>query len=337
MNVTFKRLFTIGFDHPYYGERCRDFRFVVPAATAELLREGRLLTREEDGMLQVYYEADATGARLVDFTGRTLRFGLRLDNAAFENFTVRPVTGAALTPVFRNTAAPAAFDPAVGAQVASGAYVHAPEQANRPVTLSLADENGNVVATQVVVVPGDSPAFDLRALREGWWTVTEDYGAGPVHPRRLLLDAGLAGSGIWALAEVRIDNAFYGAAPAIDVPFTARSEPLDYYVVTTNYSAADLAALALDIQDLGAAGPPPRPPVTFNKVAPLAASDLQPSQLPGALFALFRSAQPVARREVGLAKIHLMHGNPATPLIENLPQPTARKARAQLVIHLSKT
>jgi len=337
MNIAFKLLFTIGFDHPYYAERCRDFRFLVPDATAGLLDEGKLLTREEDGALQVYYQADENGARLVDLTGRSLLFGLRLTNGDFENFTTRPYADPSLTPSFRNTAAPAAFDPAIGVQVVTGTYIHTPVQPNRPVTLAIADDSANVVAQEAVDTAGDAPAFDLHSLPEGWWTVTEDYGAGPVHPRRLLLNAKLATAGAWALVSVKIDNAFYGAPASLDVPFTVRTEPIDYYVVGTNFTHSEFIALGLDIQDMGASGPPARPQVTFAPVTPLGANDLKPSQLPGSEFALFRSTTPVARRENGLRKIQLMHGNPATPLIENLPQPTAQKSRAQLVIHLSKS
>lgn len=333
MNIAVKLLFTVGIDHPYYAERCRDFRFLVPNATADTLGEGKLLTREEDGALQVYYQADENGARLADLTGHSLLFALRLTNGSFENFTEPPIADRTRTPCYRNTAVPTALDPAVAVQVVCGTYVHAPEQPNRPVTLALSDGMGNVVAKQTVELPGDAPAFDLHSLPEGWWTVTEDYGAGAVHPRRLLLDAGLAIAGIWALVDVKVDNAFYGTPASLDVPLDARSEPLEYYVVAPT-GFANFGTLK--IQDDGFADPPPRTEVKFNypAVAP-GANDLKPSQVgrPGDQVGLFRSIAPVERREIGLRKINLVQNG--TALIENLPQPNAQKARARLVIHLS--
>lgn len=141
MNILFRPLLTVGFHHPYYTDRCRDFRFFVTAGTRDLLERGRLLAREREGVLHVLYEAHEDGTRMVDLTGRTLIFGLQLANPQFDNYTEPPIAERELTPFYANATTPASFDPPLRVQLVSGLYVHDPQDPGRPVTLALSAEN----------------------------------------------------------------------------------------------------------------------------------------------------------------------------------------------------
>lgn len=336
MNVFFRPLLTVDFDHPYYTDACRDFGFFVPARTADLLRKGRLLARERGGVLHLLYEADENGSRLVDFTGQTLIFGLRLLNSQFYNFTEAPIVGRGLTPSYANSTTPSSIDPPLRVRLVSGLYAHMPEDQGRPVTLVLSVENGPVVETQVLTEAGAAPPFDLRALPDGAFVVTEDYGAGAVHPLRVLLDADLAGVAPWGLVAVKVDNGFYGAPAKLKVGFSAREGKLDYYVVAPAYGDTEFSQL--DIDDTGFTEQA-RAEVKFDKVpqAQWTPSDLKPQQLgaPVERIALFRSLVPVEYRQKSLRGINL-HRN-GDILVEHLPQPGAHQSRSQFVIHLSKS
>lgn len=191
-----------------------------------------------------------------------------------------------------------------------------------------------MVATQVVEGPGSAPAFDLRALPSGPWVVTEDYGAGPIHPRRLLLDPELVDAAPWGLVAITVDNGFYAAPPALAVDFAVRKDKLEYYVVAPQLGGNEFAQL--DVADAGFTEQI-RAKVEFDKVPALTPSDLSPAQLgaPVDRIALFRSHVPVTRSQVGLRGIQL-HRN-GDILVEHLPQPGAHQSRSQFVIHLSKS
>lgn len=334
MNIFFRHLLTLGFDHPFYAQSCRDFRFFVPEVTRDLMQRGKLIAREGDGVLHVLYEARDDGMRLADLTGRTLLFGLHLANPSFDNFTEPPIVGRGMKPFYANATTPGSMDPPLRVQVVAGLYSHAPQEDGRPVKLTLSGETGNVVASQVLAAPGPAPAFDLRALPDGLWTVTEDYGAGPVHPRRILLDAELMNANVWGLAAIKVANGFYAAPPALAVEFTARAETLAYYVVAPKLGDTEFAQL--DVADAGFTQQG-RPEVKFRKV-PQAEwpGDPSPAQL-GAepeRIALFASLAAVPRREKSLRRIQLERNGDI--LVEHLPQPGAQQSRPQFVIHLSK-
>ena len=87
MITQYKRLLSLGIEHPYYSEGCRDFNFIISPDAARLLRRGKCLAKEHDGKLLVLFEANDNGAPLADLSGHRIRIGLKLCNPYFGNFT----------------------------------------------------------------------------------------------------------------------------------------------------------------------------------------------------------------------------------------------------------
>lgn len=109
MTTQFRTLFTVNISHAYYNEGCKDFDFVFPADTAQLLRNGKLIAKVRDGVLYVLFEADKSGNVLVSIAEKTLRIGLKLLNPFFSNYTDLAFNSSTL--LYRNTGSPAVLDP----------------------------------------------------------------------------------------------------------------------------------------------------------------------------------------------------------------------------------
>jgi hypothetical protein len=148
-------------------------------------------------------------------------------------------------------------------------------------------------------------------------------------------DAELMRSQLYCIAEIEIDAAFYTTAPAFQIAFAARQETLKYYVVASNYSSGDFNQLG--VSDAGFTADA-RPQIDFDRVAASAfgADDIPATMLgdADARITLFRSQQPVARREKGRSRIQLARNTDI--LVTQLPQPGAAAANANLIVHLSK-
>jgi len=148
-------------------------------------------------------------------------------------------------------------------------------------------------------------------------------------------DAELLRAGLFGVVEITVDPGFYAAPPAFEIAFAAREETLKYYVVARNYTPAQFNQL--DVTDEGFTADA-RPKIDFQRVA---ASDFSADDVPasvlgdaGAKVALFRSQAPVARREKARRRIQLARNTEV--IVQNLQQPGAAAATANLVIHLSK-
>ncbi len=340
MNIRFRPLFTVGVQHAYYTDAVsRDLSFFTPPGNGDTFRAGKLLVRELDGVLHVLYEADESNVPLSSIAAQTLYFGLRLNNVYFDNFTAPVIPSAStslpLTPLYTNSIVPATLDAPTSVQLAAGLYAHTPQEATRPVALTLSDSNGHVVARQVLATQGPANAFDLRGLPRGIWNIGEDYGGVTTRKRTLFVDPDLrdmGGSGIWGLLAIKIDAGFYATPPSFSLVFTPRQETLKYYVVANNFNPTEFAQL--HVIDAGFTEEA-RSELKFDKKA----SDLSFALLGsngaiGASIILFESQSAIARRERGLRKIHLNRNGET--LIEHLPQPGADRSLAQHIIHLSK-
>lgn len=82
----YRELARIQATHTYRAGGCADVEFVVPTATAGLLRRGRLLARPRAGALTLLQGLDRAGAPLAPIL-TTLRFGVRVVDPCFANFT----------------------------------------------------------------------------------------------------------------------------------------------------------------------------------------------------------------------------------------------------------
>ncbi|GAA5167698.1 hypothetical protein [Viridibacterium curvum] len=332
MKIRFSPLTTISIAHDYYSEACRDIEFVPTESTRERLRAGRIIARMLEGRLHLLYEAEAPKKPVSDISGETLYFALRLQNTRFANITAPLLADPRLTPLFSNTVSPTTLDAPVGVTVAAGLHAHTPLSSTRPVTLRLLDATGNVLDARML--SDDNTSYDLRSLPNGRYRIEEDYGAGVIEQRQLLIDAELRDTGAWGVLAIRIDDGFYATPPDFTLTFAARSEPLRYYIVTRNWTAEEVAAL--NIVDEGAATEG-RPPIVFAAVpAPLPDDFIQKSLLgdSSADIVVFQSQSAVARRERGLKKLNLNRST--TVLIEHLPLPGPERAKADLIVHLSK-
>lgn len=338
MNILFRPLFTLAVAHSYYAERCRDFRFVIPEGTAAELRRGRLMARELDGALHVLYEAHAESKEpRVKVPGARLRFGLRLGNPYFSNFTAVDPEFPRLKPRFTNAADPTALAPAPGVRMVGETFAHTLGGPERPATATLRDVKGTLVATATREAGDASPSvsFDLRGWPEGLYVVDEERPGGVVLQLAYYRDPELQREDAAAVVEVVVSDAFYAAPPALEAEFTARAEVLSYYVVAHKYAGEELDALQVTDADPAV---PEADRVIFDRFE----SDAFPE---GALEAtlvaagepvvLFRSQGPLHRRERGRRRIQLGK-NDDDVLIANLPQPGPEQARADVIVHLSK-
>lgn len=334
MRFQFLPLFSVEVSHAFYGGRCRDFAFLVPSETRRRLEGGRLLAREREGVLHVHFEADDAGDPRVEIPGASLRFGLRLLNPYFDNFTQLPAGFPDRKLYYTNASDPSLLDAEEGPTFVGPLFSHAPSDAARPVDVTLRDAAGDVVETHTLETGEMSAPFDLRGRASGHLSLEEVY---PDETRVVpcFLDPELQRLGAAGVIEVEVDGAFYAAPPAFEISFDAREEVLSYYLVARNHGSQDLDRL--DVSDEGFAEDG-RPEITFEKVLPGAftAAELSPSLIsgPDEEVLLFRSQAPLARQERGRRRIQLSRHNDV--LIPNLPQPGADRAKAELIIHVSK-
>src|SRR5207253_4685141 len=110
MTTQFKPLFVVSVAHAYYSGNCEDVAFILPADTAQLLRNGKLLAKVLEGKLYILFETDEAGTALVTISGKTLRIGLQLINPFFSNFTTLNANFASSQLLYRNAAVPTALD-----------------------------------------------------------------------------------------------------------------------------------------------------------------------------------------------------------------------------------
>jgi hypothetical protein len=104
--IEFAPLFTIEVEHAYYGGRCPDFDFWVPELTARRLAGAHLLAKQRESQLAVFHEKGF--APLAD--GTLLRFGLKLVNPWFANFTALPFPPGEALALYRNDGVDAALE-----------------------------------------------------------------------------------------------------------------------------------------------------------------------------------------------------------------------------------
>jgi hypothetical protein len=339
VKISFAPLAEVSVAHSYYPGACTDIEFVASRGTLELMRGGRVLVRDLGGSLRLLYEAESPGIPLSSLAGKILCFGLRLRNPCFDNVTKPVISDGTLAPYYANAVAPGVLDAPVGVSLVAGVYSHTPLLPQRPVALTLRSAAGSALDFQSLDQAAAS--YDLRRLPAGEYSVEESYGAGVVRQRRLFIDTELQAAGVWGLLTLRVDANFYASAPKLTLAFEARSETLNYYVVTRRLQDEEFDALKVTDAGFSAEG---RPEITFERFdSPLPPSFLSESVLlppapepdePSARVAVFQSQTQVARRQRGLTKLRLARG--ATVLIEHLPLPGPERPNAELIVHLSK-
>ena len=336
MTTQFKTLFSVTVAHAYYREGCRDIQFFLPSDTAQKLKNGKLLAKELDGKLHVLFEADEAGVALVTIPGNTLRIGLQLTNSFFTNFTATGADFASSELLYRNATTPAALDAAAKVTLAGQVFSHTLTDGARPVTVTLKNAAGQALQTETVTATDNrtTVSYDLTGQASGACTIEEVY---PASTKLLgyYSDAELVMAGVFGVLEVSIAIGFYAAAAEFQMPFAARQETLQYYVVATNYSTADFDLLAIFDSGFTEDG---RPQINFTKVpsASFTPTEISPDLLGGssAKVVLFKSQTVVARTEQGRKKIQLRKNGEV--LVTHLPQPGPEKSNADMIISVSK-
>lgn len=337
MKYQFLSLFTLRVAHGYYTGTCRDFALAVPPETAARLRNGRLVAREVEGVLHVMYEAYADGVPLVPIGGATLRLGLALTNPYFGNVTELPAGFPLQRLRFTNAADPDTLAPAPDFAFVGDTFSHTLTQAGRPATVTLRDGAGAVLKTDTVTAADGRTAlsYDLRGFPTGPLVVEESFPGPAAATTALYLDPELRRRDPAAVVEITVDEGFYGDPPAFQLAFDAREEVLSYYVVADGYTNTEFAGLSVTDAGFAEEG---RPEIGFDTIAveSFAPADLPPTLLApgGERVVLFRSQAPLARRERGRGRIQLSRLEDV--LMANLPQPGVERAKADLIIHLSK-
>src|SRR3990170_4248498 len=150
MITKFRTLFIVNISHAYYISDCKDFDFIFPSDTAQLLRNGKLIAKVLDGKLYVLFETDESGSALISLTGKTLRIGLKLLNPFFSNFTGLPFKSNASTPLYRNTTNPVALDEPEEPVMVGDVFNHPLTKTERPVTVKLKNTRGHILQTDTI-------------------------------------------------------------------------------------------------------------------------------------------------------------------------------------------
>ena len=328
--MQFHSLFTVSISHTYYSQGCKDFSFVIPADSTQLLKNGKLIAKIYEGKLYVLFQQDETGQALVRLTGKTLRFGLKLLNPFFSNFTNFNLSD----PIYRNATTPNALDAAQAVTFVGNLFSYELKKTPRPITVNLKDRNGEILQTDIVTVENDrsTVSYDFKRTNQavGLYRI-EESDASNTKMSDYYFDPELQQKDIFGVIEIAIADSFYTAPPEFAIAFTAKQETLKYYVIGQNYTDADIAQLS--IVDAGESL------ISFTKALSNAftANDI-PSSLLGdsdAKIVLFSSPiDAVKRQEKARQKIELRKNG--TTLISHLPQPRPDRPTANLIVQVSK-
>jgi hypothetical protein len=334
--VKFRTLFTVSISHTYYSQGCQDFSFIIPADSAQLLKNGKLITKVVDGKLYVLFAADETGAALISLAGKTLRIGLQLLNPSFSNFTALDFDFNSFRLLYRNFTNSSTLNAAQAIALVGRVFSHSLTNVVRPVTVTLKDTKGQVLQTNTITAANNrlTVSYDLTGQAAGVYSV-EESDSSNTKIINYYSDLELQQQGIFGIVEIAIANNFYTAPPEFVIPFVAKQEVLKYYVVAKNYSDPEFTQLS--VLDTGFAGEG-RTQINFTKVLPAAFTSAEiPSTLlgnGGAKIALFKSQAAVTRQEKARQKIQLQKNSDV--LIPHLPQPGSDKANSDLIVQLAK-
>lgn len=336
MITKFLTLFMVNISHAYYLSECKDFDFIFPSDTAQLLRNGKLIAKVLDGKLYVLFETDEAGTALVSIAGKRLRIGLKLLNPFFCNFTELPFKSNASTPVYRNTPNPAALNAPEETIMVGQVFSKSLTTTERPVKVTLKNTNEQILQTDIITAANNriTVSYELTGQIAGAYTV-EEANSGEPKRTTYYCDAELRQHGVFGVIEIEINSSFYTTSPAFVIAFHAREEILKYYIVARNYSDTEFNQLS--VQDNGFAEEG-RPQVNFTKVLSTSFTndDISPALLGGSdtKVVLFKTQAAIKRREKARKKIQLNKNGDV--VITHLPQPGVDKANGDLIINISK-
>lgn len=338
MMTRYRTLSTLRVTHAYNGGVTALVEPVIPEESAALMRRGRILAKALNGTLHLLYEGDAAGIARVALPGAKLRVGLRVVDSSFDNVTDPASLPAMGVAYWHNRTSPAALDAAVGLGLVGSVFEHTLTGPARPIILSVEDASGVTIHSEVVTAAQGRTmvSLDLAGVGPGIVTVREVHTVGPPRTTSYLLHPELGGVGVIGVVDVDLASAFYTTAPAFEIALAARGETLRYYLVVTNYNAAELASLR--VVDAGFTEDA-RAEILFDRVpsASWGAGELPVSQLggpAGATYVLYRSRSPVTRQQRARKRLELRRGTEV--LIPHLAQPRPEQPNANIIVHMGK-
>lgn len=329
----FRELFRMSVSHTYYEGLCRDFEFLIPSDTVELLKQGKFLTKVIDNILYVLYEVDDLGALLVNATGTPLRIALRTTNPYFSNFTnVAQDYYSKITIYYMadtDLLLSSGSFPLVGR-----IFSHTITDSARPVTVRFTHFTGTVYEETITEASITTIGLDAGSRPAGIYTVREIFPTITVDTH-YYVDSELYQQRAVVLFDFPLEGDLYSDPNVFEIPFQAKEETLEYYFVVKGYSNDDITALEVDDNGFTEDG---RPQLTFTKTLHTAPGydglDADLLRSGDETVILFRSGANVPRRVTGRKKIQLIKGTEV--LITHLPSPGPEKADAHMIIHLSK-
>ena len=333
MSVQFKTLFSVKLLHEYYGDVFEDLTLIVPEETARVLKNGKIIVKELNGVYHFFCEFQENNMPLVEFSNQSLKFALKLSNPNFFNFTDISQNNA--VPLYSNASLASALDLAADVVPTGQFLTHPISLEDRPVTLSLESTKGNVISTQTVTVEHnrDHCSFEFKNALSGAYRVKETYLAANkvvnyYYHQEIFIQP------IFSLIEIKIDSSFYTSPPEFIIQFNAKKEKLNYYVIADKYSPTDFSNL--QITDTGFVKDS-RSEIIFERVE---VNNFGPEEFkenllgePDSKVSLFRSLNKVNRQHKSRKNIQLsLNGQ---MLISNLPAPGQDKPQANFIIHLA--
>lgn len=333
MSVQFKALFTVKLLHEYYVDVFKDLILVVPKETGIVLKNGKIIVKELDGVYHFFCEFQENNIPLVELSNQSLKFALKLSNPNFYNFT--DISQDKAVPLYNNSSLTSALDLAANVVPTGQFLTHVISHEDRPVTLSLESIKGNVISTETVTVEHtrNHCSFEFKNAVSGAYRVKETYLAKNeiinyyYHQETFVQPT-------FSLIEIKIDSSFYTSPPEFTIQFNAKKEKLNYYVIADKYSPTDFSNL--QITDTGFVKDS-RSEVTFERVEVnnFGSEEFKANLLgePNSKVTLFRSLNKVNRQHKSRKNIQLsLNGQ---MLISNLPAPGQEKTQANFIIHLA--
>lgn len=334
MRLSLAPLLSIQVSHEYHGGPCGGLAFGSLPETERLLRGSHLRARVSDGRLDVYFEADGSGAPRAPLPAATLRFGLRSTDPNLYNYTradALPPRG--FVAVYRNQASSVTLDRVAECRLVGAVFSHALQSGTRPVDVALVDAAGTTLrAVSVRDVARAAVSYDLTDVAPGRLTVRESVVGATPADTPYQYQPELLSEGAFGVVEVALASGFAAAPPRFELRLAAKRETLRYYVVARRFLAPDLAQL--NVVDAGAVASA----LTFDRVLTPdpARGDLPASALaePDATVVLFRSTAEVARQAAPRARLSLRRNG--TELVANLPSAPPDRPDAHMIVHVSK-
>jgi hypothetical protein len=333
MTVQFKTLFSLKLLHEYYSDAFADLILLVPESTACILKNGKILVRELNGVYHFFCEFNENNEPVIELSDQSLEFGLKLSNPYFFNFT--DIAHNKAVPLYNNLSLSSALDLAASVIPTGKFLTHLITHEDRPVRLSLESTDGNVISTKIITIADtrNHCSFEFKNAVYGAYRVTETYPA-TNEIINYYYHQDIFVQPIISLLEIKIDPSFYISPPALTIQFDAKKEKLNYYVIADKYSQTDF--LNIQINDTGFVKDS-RSEVTFERVE---INNFGPTELkanllgkPDSKVTLFRSLNTVNRQHKSRKNIQLsLNGQ---MLISNLPAPGQEKTQANFIIHLA--